>query len=195
MTMRPNWTAASGEAVPENFQYVMFPTHEDVRRHDAPDGARIGTLDRAVVNSQAEIEAGGWVRVLGAESDSWVKLSELAYLPPSGANVDYFAAYAKVYREQIERGSGRATLEITGQAERNAIITLRLAQEQDDDAQKYVYEVSQGRATPIKMYTIDGIAIGFAVAGVVMITMTAYGAAVIVYLIVRFLRRGAATRS
>lgn len=186
--MRPAWTASSGDPVPPAFKYAMFPVRDGVVLYDAPNGAPVGTLDRAVANSQAEIESGGWIRVVSSPSDRWVPLTELAYLPPSGSRVDYFKSFAEVYHEQIEDGSGRAALAMTSRTSGSVRITLRLAQAQEDDLQLYVYEVSQGGATPVEMYTIDGIRVGFAGAGITLMGWMAYFVIVIAWVVVRFLR-------
>lgn len=187
LTPEPAWTAASGETVPAKFQFAMFPVNATVALHDAPDGTPVGVLDRAVVNSRREIDAGGWIRVLNPAGDTWVRLSELAYLPPTGATADYFAAYAAVYSSHIVDGFGIASLKLQSESPGTTTVTLHLVQE-ENDRQTYIYEVSQGGVTPVKMYVIDGLAEGFETAAYSMIAMMLYEAAVVVLYIVRVVR-------
>lgn len=189
LTPEPAWTAASGEPVPAKFLYAMFPVNATVAVHDAPDGTPMGVLDRAVVNSQREIDAGGWVRVLSPAGDTWVRLSELTYVQPAGTTVDYFAAFAAVYPAQMADGYGKAsmTLEIANTGIET--VTLHLSQDQEDDRQTYIYELSQAGVKPVEMYVIDGLSVGFQIAGLAMIAMMLYEATVVVVYFVRMVRR------
>jgi hypothetical protein len=186
ITSEPAWTAASGEPVPAKFEYAMFPINATVALHDAPDGTPVRVLDRAVVNSQREIDAGGWIRVLNPAGDTWVRLSELAYLPPAGATVDYFAAFAAVYPAQIADEFGNASLKLESASMGTTLITLRLGQ--DDHAQSYVYEVSNGHASP-KRYTESGIGDGLRAVGFAFGATVLYEAVAVVVIVVRMARR------
>ncbi len=182
----PAWTAASGGPVPARFEYAMFPVNATVARYNAPDGAPVGVLDRAVVNSQHEIDAGGWIRVLSPAGDTWVRLSDLAYLPPTGATVDYFAAFGAVYRAEMGDEYGRASLKLENTSPGTTTVTLHLGQ--DDHAQTYVYDVSKGLAIP-KEYTESGIGNGFMAAGFAFGAMVLYEAAAVGVIVVRMVRR------
>lgn len=152
--VRPAWTAAGSTPTPGRFLYAMFPVAPDVPLRDAPAGKVVGTLTRAVVNSQEEITAGGWVAVRDAGSTSWVELSKLAYLPPPGASVDYFKAFEAAYVARDPGDYRSASLTLEPGAKVTAKATLRLGQ--DDYWEKYVYEISSGSARPVEMYLVFG---------------------------------------
>ncbi len=186
ITSEPTWSASSGAAVPPDFAYAMFPVNAAVAWHSAPDGAAVGVLDRAVVNSQREIDAGGWIRVLNPAGDTWVRLNDLAYLPPTGAKVDYFAAFAAVYPAQMPDGYGRASLKLESASPGTTIVTLHLSQ--DDYAQTHVYDVSNGIATP-KKYFESGIFDGFQAMAFAFGAMMLYEVVAVAAIVVRMVRR------
>lgn len=89
---KPAWTKSEG-GLPDGswFRYVMFPRTASVQLFDAPDGKPCGTLTRAVANSPKEVEAGGWIGVLEANMPKqWVRLEDLAFLCPAGADEDKY---------------------------------------------------------------------------------------------------------
>lgn len=182
----PAWTAASGQPVPADFLYAMFPMNATVTMYDTPDGVPVGVLARAVVNSQEEIDAGGWIRVLNPAGDTWVRLSELAYLPPPGANVDYFAAFAAGYSARIGDEFGRASVKLENANAGTTSVTLRLGR--DDYAQRYEYEVANGLAVP-KKYVRSGIGDALRAAGISLSAMVLYEVLAIGAIVARMVRR------
>ncbi|MFT3684825.1 MAG: hypothetical protein QM783_07835 [Phycisphaerales bacterium] len=81
-----SWSALSGTPVRNDFVYLMFPGRMDVPVYDAPGGKQIGILERAVGNSQGELEGGKWVsvpRMLADGSPGFVLISDLIYLSPA----------------------------------------------------------------------------------------------------------------
>jgi hypothetical protein len=128
----------------------MFPVNNAVEIRDLPDGAVIGTLRRAVVNSQEEIDAGGWARVHDASTSAWVRISDLSYLSPSDVDTDYFGAFVAAYQSRTPNSFRDATLDLRIDSSGVTTATLRLRPD-DDHVEIYAYEVAGGRAHPTEM--------------------------------------------
>lgn len=150
----PKWTSASGEPIPEDFLIAMFPVSDAEVIRDAPDGQPVGILTRAVVNSQHEIAAGGWVAVQDASRTAWVELSRLQYLPPAASGVDYFQAFAREYQARDPESPRWATLSIADDASGATVARLHLRQK--DHWQDYVYRVKVDAATPTEEFRAWG---------------------------------------
>src|SRR5262245_1440149 len=86
----PMWERSSGQAVPADFKYLMFPLHpaDSILRDDARGPST--ALQRAVMNTEEEVRAGGRVHVNGPMGqDLSVELSDLRFLPPTDSSIDY----------------------------------------------------------------------------------------------------------
>jgi hypothetical protein len=151
---KPTWVSSSGVPTPANFLYAMFPADSAVPLCDSPGGKPVAILARAVVNSQEEINAGGWVQVQEPGGPYAVQLSRLDYAPPLNASADYFAAFVSAYQARDPAGDRHARLEI--QRDPSGVASARLHLRQGDHLQDYVYEVSPGRATPREMRVVFG---------------------------------------
>lgn len=134
--------------------YAMFPFDNSVPLLDSPGGTQVATLTRAVVNSQVEIDAGGWVQVLETDGARVVELGRLDYVPPAGEIQEHFAAFAGLYAARDPNGFHTATIEVQNVG--SAPTTVRLQLRQDDHWQEYVYDAAPGRATPREMYRVFG---------------------------------------
>lgn len=150
----PAWQASSGDPVPAEFLYAMFPANANVPIANTPGGTPTGVLTRALVNSQAEIDAGGWVQLQDAAASGWVPLSELRFEPPANSGVDYFAAFNAAYQARAPGDRRGASLNFGPDPSGVQMATLRLKQE--NHWQEYVYLISAGKAKPLEMYRIFG---------------------------------------
>lgn len=63
---RVKWDAASGAAVPAEFLIAMVPKSSSVPLYDAPNGVKIGVLDRAMLNTWDEVQQGAWFTLAGS---------------------------------------------------------------------------------------------------------------------------------
>jgi hypothetical protein len=176
--LKPSWTASSGAPTPPEFHYAMFPVNATVPLCDAPSGKPVGVLARALVNSQAEIDAGGWVRVLDPAGVTWAPMTELRYLPVSNASEDYFEPFRTAYQARDPSGFRSASLRLREDSSGVTIATLRLSQ--DDYWQSYVYEVSEDRVRPLEMHLVSGVSQGLAAFGRSVFAL----GAVVIYLVV-----------
>ncbi|MBS0198184.1 MAG: hypothetical protein JSR77_15630 [Planctomycetes bacterium] len=150
----PTWVSTSGLPPPSDFLYVMFPTDDTVPLCNGPGGAQVSVIQRALTNSQQEINTGGWVQVQDPRGVRWVQLSRLDYTPPPNANLDYFAAFVAAYKARAPGELRDAKLEFHSDAK--GVTTARLHVRQENHRQDYVYDVSSGRATPREMYSVFG---------------------------------------
>jgi hypothetical protein len=181
----PTWVARGGEPVPSDFCYAMFPAHNAVPKFDAPNGAPIGVVDRALVNSQAERDAGGFVRMNDPKGTAWVRMDDLGFVPPDASSLDYFAAFKAEYAASAPGEFRSATLKLDTERGGMTRATLRLRPD-DDHVEIYVYDISNGRATAVQMTRYFGPAValgsvvpaavvGCAVAGIVSTIMLIVG--------------------
>jgi len=152
--LKPDWVASSGEPPPRDFLYAMFPVNSGVPLRDAPDGKPVSVLGRAVVNSQEEVDAGGWIGVLGGSDPAWVALSDLSCLPPADASTDYFGSFVSAYQSRDPSDYRNARLNFRRERSGTTTATLRISQ--DDHWQAYVYQVSSGPPKPLEMYRVFG---------------------------------------
>lgn len=166
---KPRWVAADGPP-PADFMYAMFPISNAVALRDAPDGQPAGVLTRAVANSQEEVAAGGWIKVQDPAGAKWVALDQLAYLPPPGAQTDYFAAFDAAYRARAPADFRSASFKLRATPDGARIATLELRQ--DDYFQEYVYQVSPGPPKALEFYEVFG-------PGWAMLNLDRFGAAII----------------
>ncbi len=132
----------------------MFPIDNAVPLSSVPDGKPVTTLTRAVVNTQEEVVAGGWVQVLDPQGPYVVQLSKLAYLPPETPTTDYFTSFVTAYQARDPNDFRSASFTLQSDASGITIATLHLKQE--DHWQDYIYEVTANRATPREMYRVFG---------------------------------------
>lgn len=151
---RPSWIASSGEPVPPDFCFAMFPIDNAVPLSSVPDGKPVATLTRAVVNTQEEVAAGGWVQVQDPNGPCVVQLSKLAYLPPETPTTDYFTSFVAAYQAREPKDFRSASFTLQRDPSGITIATLHLKQE--DQWQDYIYEVTANRATPLEMYKVFG---------------------------------------
>lgn len=98
------WSVASGETTPPGFRYLMFPVDGGVAMFGSKGGEEIGTLDRAMANRHAEL-GGEWTRLMRLGPGAWVRMSDLRFLPPAGASVD-FAGEWRAARMEMDAGEG-----------------------------------------------------------------------------------------
>jgi hypothetical protein len=91
------WAASSGQPPPQEFRMVAFPVSADVQRFDAPSGAVVGVLDRAV-GLRPEDEAADWVRISG-RPPTFVRRSDLRLEPGEGAE-GWMKPYGQLRRER-----------------------------------------------------------------------------------------------
>lgn len=151
----PAWTSSSGAPTPPDFLYAMFPTDSAVPLYDSPGDRPVATLNRAVVNSQREIDAGGWVQVLDPGGPYAAELSKLDYLPqPNASPGRLFAAFETSYRARNPADARSASLTLDRAA--SGVTTARLRLHQNDHWQEYIYDATPGHATPREMYQVFG---------------------------------------
>lgn len=151
---KPDWTAAAGTPTPSSFCYAMFPARPDVPLYDTPNGVVVGTLSRAMVNSQEELDAGGQVELVDRTATSWVKVDDLRFEKPSDAMEVDFAAFDVEYRAKAPNGFRHASLAFTTQQLGSTRFTLRLTD--DDNYEVYVYDVIAGKPHAMEMYRVFG---------------------------------------
>ncbi len=174
---KPTWTASDHTPIPADFLYAMFPLNNAVGLFDVPDGSPVDTLRRAVVNSQEEIEAGGWVKVRNPNKPGWVRLGDLGCLPPPEASADYFGAFVSEYRSGPGNEFRSATIDI--RTDSAGVTTAKLHLRIDDDhVEEFVYQILSGAAKPLEMYRYFGP--GVALKSVVPAILTGAVAAAIV---------------
>ncbi len=153
-----DWEASTGAPVPSDFQYIMFSKSPATPTYDKPDGKAVGTLDRAMVNRQTEL-GDTWVSLNRAPLESqWVKFEELTFDPPPSHEALVAAAsanYAARHHDQFASVHFRTTPTASGI---EVVVTLR---PDDDYVDKFVYTVSNGVATPVKMQNINGKKVAF----------------------------------
>ncbi len=152
------WDSKSGDIVPRDFRYVMFPTSKGVGLSDAPNGQQIEVLARALVNNQEELDAGGWVEVRNPGRTVWVRMSELQFTPPVDANV-YFERFDAVYRDRNPPYYQKATCSFNPAPSGETRVTLRLRN--DRRTTEYSYMVSPTGVQPRTMTTTDSLADAF----------------------------------
>lgn len=169
--LKPVWVSSSGEPTPKQFLYAMFPLDNAVPVCDAPDGKQVGVLKRAVVNSQEEIDQGGWVKLIEGNKNLWVELKRLTFVPDMGSEPDYFMAYMDSYRARDFTEWRGGFFETADDGSDTKRVRLRL--EQDEHWQEWVYDVSGEKVTPIEMYQVFGPAVAFEELGRVMIALIA----------------------
>jgi hypothetical protein len=145
----PEWNAASGFPVPDEFLYVMFPADAAVPLCDYPDGVPVGSLGRAVVNSQAEVRAGGWAAVRDGERTAWAPLNRLTFIPPENWR-ELFAGFVRAYKGRAPELDRRVTARFRGAAGTNTV-RLRLWPD-DDHREDFEYELTAGGPKAIAMY-------------------------------------------
>jgi hypothetical protein len=171
----PSWSSASGDPVPPEFCYVMFPASTSVPMRDAPPSSPtskpIGTLQRAVVNSQEEIDAGGWVAVQSSSSVGWVQIDDLIYLPPAASTTDLFGGFVAAYRALDSDPFCDASFDLSQTPGGPTIANLRLRD--DDHWQEYRYEITPAGPRPIEMYKVFGPALAMEDLGRVVIAAAA----------------------
>lgn len=151
--LKPSWVSASGKPTPRDFLYAMFPVDDAVPICDSSGGLQVATLARAMMNSQREIDAGGWVAVQSGEETRWVQLNRLSYLPAPDSSVDYFASFAAYVARHPEEYRS-ASLELHPGV--FGVTTAWLHLKQDEHWQDFFYDISAGRATPREMYSVFG---------------------------------------
>lgn len=149
---------------PAEFLYVMFPLSDDVPLWDSPGGKRVGTLKRAVACEQAELTGGGWVHVNDVQTTSWVRLTDLRFLPPHGNEAVLFEALLAVFRarDPKESRSGSFTLATVAEppaGSKHTVATIRLQRE--DNWEEYQYTVTADTTEPLAIYRQYGPAASF----------------------------------
>lgn len=152
--LNPAWESASDLPPPSDFLYAMFPSDDTVPLCNGPGGEQVGVIQRAVTNSQQEIDTGGWVQVQDPSGLRWVQLSKLDYMPPSDAKLDYFAAFVAAYKARALGEHRDARIEF--HSDSKGVTAARLHLRQEDHWQEYIYDVSSGRAMPREMYLVFG---------------------------------------
>lgn len=153
-----DWEASSGKPIPQDFYYIMFPKTSATATYDKPDGKAVGTLNRAMVNGQTEL-SDTWVTLNCAPAASqWVKFEELTFDPPTAHEALVAAAsanYAARHYDQFAYVSFDAIPIPSG-------IEVHVQLRPDDDyVDNYVYTVSNGIATPVKMQNVNGKKVAF----------------------------------
>ncbi len=182
---KPTWTSSDDTRVPDDFLFAMFPISSTVDLFDTPDGAPVGTLGRAVVNSQSEIKSDGWIRVNNGGTPASVRLSDLSYLPPPDSIVDYFAAFDAAYRARALNQSASARLDRRTDSAGITTATLHLRPD-DDHVEHYVYRVATDNVQPISMTRSFGPADAMRTLGSILVASLAAAG---VFVIARFARR------
>ncbi len=153
-----DWVSTSGQPVPPEFYYIMFPKSPATATYDKPDGKAVGTLTRAMINGQTEL-SDTWVSLNCTPLEpQWVKFEEVTFDPPPSHEALVAAAsanYAARHYDPLANLSFHAT-PIPGGIE----VHVQLRPD-DDYVDNYVYTVSNGAATPIKMQNINGKKVAF----------------------------------
>jgi len=164
---------------------------EGVWRYDAPDGQQVEMLTRALVNSQKEVDAGGWVEARDPGKVTWVRLSELRFVPPPNAGV-YFDRFVAVYRERNPPYYQNATCSFEAAAPGETRATLRM--QNDRRTTEYSYLISASGVRPLSMTLFDSIAGALEWFGSIVIA-TAVATAATVSLFIGVVVYGLATRT
>ncbi len=145
----PLWEATNGRAVPSDFLYLMYPASASVRVFDRPDGNDVGALTRAVACKHEKLNADGWVGVWTPTQSVWVRRTDLRF-ETSDLTGSYFRAYEKIVEAQSVDGFGGAS--ISANRDSKGVTTIRFERFPDDDhVERYLYQVSNGVATPVEV--------------------------------------------
>lgn len=153
-----DWEASSGTPIPQNFYYIMFPKSAATVTCDKPDGKAVGTLTRAMVNSQTEL-TDTWVSLNCAPAASqWVRVEDLTFDPPP-SNEALVAALSANYTAR--HSDPFASVKFRSNPIPGGIEVHVQLRPDDDYVDTYVYTVSNGIATPVKMRNINGKKVAF----------------------------------
>lgn len=175
----PVWTSAIA-STPDDFTYLMFPTSTNVPLCDAPSGAAVATLDRAVANTQKEVRTGGWLTVNSANGVRWVELSKLAFDTDAALRDTMLERFSIAYKERhaVEMGTAHVQWQQISAARTEVRLTIR---PDDDHVYVYVYDLVDGVPTPrekrtyfgpgVAMMNLDGVVYGAIAAACTYILM------------------------
>ncbi len=148
------WKEGQGPVPPE-FSYVMFPAGPDVGICLTPDGSRIATLDRAMINTQEELDSGDWIALRNRDMDShWVKRAELAFDAPEPLRNRFVDDLLKQYDHGPGDSVVRPECEFDPQSNGEVKVTLRLERPQQEPL-KCKYIATRQGARPVLMIRSD----------------------------------------
>lgn len=153
------WDAAGGKPVPAEFRYLMFPAHEAVPVFDKPDGTPSGVLTRALANAPQELEAGGWIEVQSPRGNGWVRRADLGFAAPSGKETEYLKAYEAAFRQHNPDASQFRTRFASSPGSSGERQVRFVRYEDDDHYTEYLYTVSSGTPTPLRLDRVFGPAL------------------------------------
>jgi len=71
------WDTTSGSPVPPDFLLAMVPGSSSVPLYDAPNGTQVGTLNRAMLNTWAEVHSDAWFSLGGSTPRPLVRAADL----------------------------------------------------------------------------------------------------------------------
>lgn len=159
MHPKPTWTAASG-APPDDrfFRILMFPVNGSAPLFDKPDGVQTPQLlQRAVANTAAEVEFGGWISIADPAGERWARFADLTFIPPPSQEKPLLDALAQSLRART--GDRWVTVALTTEPIPSGLrLTAKI--HGDDHHQHSTYTVINGRAAPEQLVLIKGAAVG-----------------------------------
>lgn len=176
------WTASSGEPIPSDFTYIMFPPLGGTSILDHANGTSIGTLRRAMLNVQSELSL-EYVLVQDGQIAGVVKMESLRHTTPPAELDDCLAA---LVREKQHAG-GDKWFGCTVQLPQSGNGPVQLHITGDDTHTVYEYQLTGTTLTPTKIVhdsplaSLDslprfllasGVAIAIALAGLVAVIVT-----------------------
>lgn len=164
------WKSSSGQPVHEDFQFLMYPKDAGVQLIDPATGASLGTLDRAVLATAAELRE-TFVNVRHPTGNAAVKATDLSAVAPEGQAETLRSNWAKLWsvRGAVDGAEGGFTYQerrVNGGITECSLILHGRGHITDV---KSVWTVSHGTRVPEKIERQDAITNGAGVmAGVVV---------------------------
>ncbi len=159
--VRPVWSAADGTPIPADFLLIQYPIDDDVALFDAPDGNRVGSLERAVANTYTEVGTNRWVAVSESVGTLWVRADALVYSTEPARADRLFKAYERHYKSAAPLRSAQADPFRSAQAKMNVTsdgqVRERFRRTPDDDhVEEFVYVIDGNSAHPLEQYRYFG---------------------------------------
>lgn len=141
------WTASSGQPVPPDFTYIMFPPQGGAPILDHAGGTSIGTLHRAMLNVQSELSL-EHIPVKDGQVVGVVKMESLRHNVHSAELHDFVAALVS----EKQRGGGDnkwfgCYVELPPSD--NGLVQLHVTG--DDNHTIYEYQMTKVTLTPVRI--------------------------------------------
>lgn len=153
--VRPVWAAGDGTPIPADFLLIQYPNDDDVALFDAPDGNRVGTLDRAVANTYTEVATNQWVTVNVGAGTLWVRANALVFSTDPTRADRLLSAYERHFKsgsnDPFRSAGAKMNLTADGQ------VRVRFRRTPDDDhVEEFVYVIDGNSAHPVEQYRYFG---------------------------------------